>query len=105
MPDALDEARLGRPQAHADAPAARGRPPGAAGPIIVIAADHPARGALGAGSRPLAMADRGELLDRLQVALSRPGVNGVLGTPDILEDLLLLDALDDKLVFGSMNRG
>ena len=39
------------------------------------------------------------------LALSRPGVNGVLGTPDVLEDLLLLGALDDKVVFGSMNRG
>ena len=38
-------------------------------------------------------------------ALSRPGVNGVLGTPDILEDLLLLGALDGKVVIGSMNRG
>ena len=51
------------------------------------------------------MGDRVDLLDRLVLALSRPGVNGVLGTPDILEDLLLLGALDDKVVFGSMNRG
>ena len=51
------------------------------------------------------MADRVELLDRLVLALSRPGVNGVLGTPDILEDLLLLGALDGKVVVGSMNRG
>jgi hypothetical protein len=29
----------------------------------------------------------------------------VLGTADVLEDLLLLDALDDKIVIGSMNRG
>jgi len=29
----------------------------------------------------------------------------VLGTADILEDLLLLGVLDDKVVFGSMNRG
>ncbi|HEX4702533.1 MAG TPA: aldolase, partial [Pseudonocardiaceae bacterium] len=29
----------------------------------------------------------------------------VLGTPDIIEDLLLLGALDDKVVVGSMNRG
>jgi hypothetical protein len=72
---------------------------------MVIAADHPARGALRAGDRPMAMADRADLLDRLSLALSRPGVNGVLGTPDILEDLLLLGALDDKVVFGSMNRG
>jgi hypothetical protein len=51
------------------------------------------------------MADRGDLLARLCEALSRPGVNGVLGTPDISEDLLLLGAVDDKIVFGSMNRG
>src|SRR5262249_44360243 len=42
---------------------------------------------------------------RLCLALSRPGVNGVLGTPDVLEDLLLLGALDGKVVIGSMNRG
>jgi hypothetical protein len=41
----------------------------------------------------------------LCLALSRPGVNGVLGTPDVLEDLLLLGALDGKVVVGSMNRG
>jgi hypothetical protein len=29
----------------------------------------------------------------------------VLGTPDVLEDLLLLGALEDKVVVGSMNRG
>jgi hypothetical protein len=51
------------------------------------------------------MSHRADLLDRLCLALSRPGVNGVLGTPDILEDLLLLGALDDKVVIGSMNRG
>src|SRR5690349_24931234 len=72
---------------------------------MMIAADHPARGALAAGSRPFAMGDRADLLDRLVLALSRPGVNGVLGTADVLEDLLLLGALENKVVFGSMNRG
>ncbi len=51
------------------------------------------------------MADRGELLERLTVALAQPGVTGVLGTADVVEDLLLLGALDGKAVFGSMNRG
>jgi hypothetical protein len=41
----------------------------------------------------------------LSLALSRPGVDGVLGTADVIEDLLLLGALDEKLVVGSMNRG
>jgi hypothetical protein len=72
---------------------------------MIIAADHPARGALRAGDDPLAMANRVDLLDRICTALARPGVNGVLGTPDIIEDLLLLGALDDKVVIGSMNRG
>jgi hypothetical protein len=72
---------------------------------MMIAADHPARGALRAGDRTMAMGDRIDLLHRLCLALSRPGVNGVLGTPDVLEDLLLLGALDGKVVVGSMNRG
>ena len=103
----LAETRLRRPQAIAEAAAARQRPTSVAdlGPIMVIAADHTARGMLGVTGRPLAMADRGDLLDRLCLALSRPGVNGVLGTPDVIEDLLLLGALDGKAVFGSMNRG
>jgi len=103
----VSDVRLRRPQAIAQAAAARRRPGALAdlGPIMVVAADHPARGSLGAGTRRLAMADRGDLLDRLCVALSRPGVNGVLGTPDVVEDLLLLGVLDGKAVFGSMNRG
>lgn len=75
------------------------------GRLLIVAADHPARGALGVRTDPIAMASRGELLDRLATALSRPGVDGVLGTPDILDDLLLMGALEDKVVIGSMNRG
>jgi hypothetical protein len=104
----LVETRVHRPAAVAEAAAGRDRPGslvGSHGRLMMIAADHPARGALRAGTRPHAMADRGDLLDRLCLALSRPGVNGVLGTPDILEDLLLLGALDGKVVVGSMNRG
>ena len=74
------------------------------GKAMIIAADHPARGANGVGSDPHAMADRARLLERLCIALDRPGVTGVLATADILEDLLLLGVLDGKSVFGSMNR-
>jgi hypothetical protein len=100
--------RIHRPDAIAAAAAARRRPTsllGAHGKLMIIAADHPARGALRAGADAFAMGNRMELLDRLRIALGRPGVNGVLGTPDILEDLLLLGALEDKVVIGSMNRG
>lgn len=75
------------------------------GRLMLVAADHPARGAFGVGDRPLAMGSRVELLERLVTALSRPGVDGLLATPDIVEDLLLLGALEDKVVIGSMNRG
>jgi uncharacterized protein len=105
---AILEARARRPQAIAERAAARRRRTSLLAEdnrIFIIAADHPARGALRAGDRPMAMADRADLLERMSLALSRPGVDGVLGTADIIEDLLLLGALDDKVVIGSMNRG
>ncbi|MDX3800462.1 deoxyribose-phosphate aldolase [Streptomyces sp. AK04-3B] len=99
--------RSSRPEAIAEAAARRPRRPllGDSGRLMIVAADHPARGALGVGGRKLAMANRADLLERLCLALSRPGVDGVLATADILDDLLLLGALDGKVVMGSMNRG
>jgi DhnA family fructose-bisphosphate aldolase class Ia len=78
---------------------------GADGRLLIVAADHPARGALGVRGDRMAMASRPALIDRLMTALGRPGVDGVLATPDVLEDLLLLGALEGKVVIGSMNRG
>jgi len=95
-PEAIHEAYAGR----ARRPLVRGD-----GRLFIIAADHPARGALGVGNNSDAMADRYRLLERLAIALSNPGVDGVLGTPDILDDLALLGLLDDKVLVGSMNRG
>ncbi len=103
----IGEARAFNPAAVARAAAARKRRPwlGPAGKLMIIAADHSARGVLAAGDRPTAMGNRADLLDRILVALRRPGVDGVLGSADIIDDLLLLGALDDKVVLGSMNRG
>lgn len=75
------------------------------GRLLLVAADHPARGAIGVGGDPLAMGSRDELLRRMVTALAHPGVDGVLGTADVLEDLLLLGALEGKVAIGSMNRG
>jgi DhnA family fructose-bisphosphate aldolase class Ia len=104
---ALRDVRARDPRAVARAAAARRRRPvlGGDGRLLLIAADHPARGSLGVHGDPMAMADRYQLLERLVTALSRPGVDGVLGTADVLEDLLLLGALEDKVVLASMNRG
>lgn len=103
----ITELRARRPEAVAEALARRRRRPfvGEDGRLMVVAADHPARGALSARGRADAMASRTELLDRLQTALARPGVDGLLATADVAEDLLLLGALDDKVVIASMNRG
>jgi hypothetical protein len=104
----LIAARAQAPEEIAAAAASRPRREhliGETGRLMIIAADHTARGILGVGADPLAMASRFDLLDRLTVALSRPGVDGVLGTADIIEDLLLLGALDGKVAVGSMNRG
>lgn len=103
----LTEIRAREPQRIGKAWAARARRElvGPDGRLLIVAADHPARGALGVRDHKTAMASRSDLLGRLATAVARPGVDGVLGTPDILEDLLLLGALEGKVAIGSMNRG
>ncbi|MEV3906113.1 aldolase [Mycobacterium sp. NPDC050551] len=103
----VTEIRAADPGAVARAWAARATRPTVRGDgrLMIVAADHPARGALAVGSRVTAMNSRVDLLDRLRAALSDPGVDGVLATADILDDLVLLGALEDKAVFSSFNRG
>jgi len=105
---ALLDVRVREPERISEMAARRDQPSrliGDSGRLMLVAADHPARGVLRVGPDAMAMADRAQLLSRLMVALERPGVDGVLGTSDILEDLLLLGALEGKVVIGSMNRG
>lgn len=104
---ALTTTRLREPERIDRLWASRRRRPlvGDDGRLLLVACDHPARGALGVRDDRMAMGSRSDTLERLATALSRPGVDGVLGTPDILEDLLLLGLLDDLVVVGSMNRG
>ena len=75
------------------------------GRLLIVAADHPARNAVAVRDNSRAMANRYDLIERLATALSRPGVDGVLGTPDIIDDLALLGCLEGKIVVGSLNRG
>jgi hypothetical protein len=112
LPDAQWQAllrvRSTDPTAVAKAYAERQRPArilSERGTLFLVAADHPARGSLRSGEDAMAMADRRSLLARLIAALEHPDVDGVLGSPDVVEELLLLGALEDKLVIGSMNRG
>ncbi|MCW2810982.1 MAG: hypothetical protein JWP61_1440 [Friedmanniella sp.] len=103
----INEVRAREPQRIRQLLASRRRRDllGPDGRLMIVACDHPARGALSATGRPMAMGNRMELLERLATALARPGVDGLLATADIAEDLLLLGALEGKLVFASMNRG
>ena len=103
----LREIRARYPELIAARAAERRRRPllGSDGRLMIVAADHPARGSLGVRGAANAMADRYDLLRRLLTALHRPGVDGLLATADIIEDLLILGALEDKVVIGSMNRG
>lgn len=103
----LRDTRFQRPSSVATLAAKRepSAPLNADEKLLIIAADHTARGVLNVGTNTSAMRNRYDLLDRLTTALSIPGVHGVLGSADIIDDLLILGALDRKLVFGSMNRG
>ncbi|MBX3087438.1 MAG: deoxyribose-phosphate aldolase [Cryobacterium sp.] len=103
----LRQLRAEDPGRFASALSSRARRPllSGDGKLFIVAADHPARGALGVGSQPMAMANRYELLERLAIALSRPGVDGVLATADILDDLAVLGLLEGKIAVGSINRG
>jgi hypothetical protein len=75
------------------------------GKMFIIAADHSARGMLALGADKTAMANRRSMLQRILTALENPRVDGVLGSADILDDLVLLGALEDKVAVGTMNRG
>ena len=104
---ALIEARVRAPDSLQSALKGRRRRElvGDDGNLLVVAVDHTARGMLAAGSDPLAVADRYTLLDRVMRALRVPGVDGVMASADILEELAWLGALDGVVAIGTMNRG
>ena len=103
----LLDTRATQPEAIGLALAARTPRPMLAddGATFIVAIDHPARGMVGISDQPFVMANRRDVLERTMVALADPGVDGVMATPDILDDLALLGALDHKVAFGSVNRG
>lgn len=104
---ALIEARVREPHSLQTALKGRRRRDlvGPDGNLLIVAVDHTARGMLAAGSDPLAVADRYTLLDRVMRALRVPGVDGVMASADILEELAWLGALDGVVAIGTMNRG
>lgn len=84
------------------------------GKLTILAADHPARLVVNYGDEPVRMANRHEYLGRVARVVASPSVDGVMGTTDIIEDLLILHQLvkekggpgflDNRVILGSMNR-
>jgi DhnA family fructose-bisphosphate aldolase class Ia len=103
----LIQARVRAPEQLQAALQNRKRRPliGADGNLVIIALDHTARGKISIGDDPLAIADRFTLLANAVQALSVPGVDGVLASADIMEELAFLGALENVLAIGTMNRG
>ncbi len=85
------------------------------GRLVLAALDHPARGVNEIRGDALAMGDRHQYLARARRVLDDPLLDGIVATPDVLEELLILSHLqrrrrgrgflDGRLLVGSMNRG
>ncbi len=75
---------------------------GHSGRLLLIDVAGPATGVVDQEADPRSLHDRAELLRRLVLALMFPGVDGVIGAADVLEDLLLLEVLDDRLAVGAI---
>ncbi len=83
--------------------------------LVMIAADHPARGVTKIGQNIMAMGDRHEYLGRILRVLTLDQVDGIMTTPDIMDDLFIMNYLfkqlggksflDTKILIGSTNRG
>ncbi|MBD3194754.1 MAG: hypothetical protein GF317_06850 [Candidatus Lokiarchaeota archaeon] len=83
--------------------------------LVIIAADHPARRVTRVGSNEIRMGDRQQYLGRIVRTLILDDVDGVMATPDIMDELFILNYLlkkkegksflDNKILIGCTNRG
>ncbi|MBU0496083.1 MAG: aldolase [Chloroflexi bacterium] len=85
------------------------------GKLTILAADHPGGRITRVGEDPVALGDRYEYLGRILRILTGSAFDGLMGTPDIIEELLIVNYLiregggagfiDGKVLLGSMNLG
>jgi DhnA family fructose-bisphosphate aldolase class Ia len=85
------------------------------GNLLILAVDHPGRRVTNIREEPLRMGDRYEYLGRAARVLIGSAFDGIMGTPDFIEDLIILNYLikqrggdsflDDRVLMGCMNRG
>jgi DhnA family fructose-bisphosphate aldolase class Ia len=115
--EAITDVRVDRPEMIlAEAERRRKRPRLTLdGKLVILATDHPGRRVTALGADPLGMGDRQSYLARALRVLTTPGCDGIMGTTDFMEDLLIVSALarqsggpsliDEKVLVGCMNRG
>lgn len=85
------------------------------GKLSILAADHPGRGVTVVREDPLLMGDRREFLGRVLRVVTSDEFDGVMGPPDLIEDLFIVNYLvkkgdgpsflDNKVMIGCMQRG
>jgi DhnA family fructose-bisphosphate aldolase class Ia len=85
------------------------------GNLLILATDHPGRRVTPIRDDPLRMGNRHEYLARVARVVALSDFDGVMGTADMLEELLALNhllkergaegILDGKVLVGCMNRG
>ncbi len=85
------------------------------GRLVLVAADHPARGVTKIRGDEFAMGNRWQFLARIRRVFDDKRLDGVVASSDVLDELLALSHLerqrtaasflDDRVLVGSMNRG
>lgn len=85
------------------------------GKLVILASDHPGRMVTGMLGDPLGMGNRLEYLGRILRVAATVKLDGMMSTPDFIEDLMIVDMLnieaggtsflDDQLLVGCVNRG
>jgi len=114
--DQITEVRVSRPGMILEEAEARERRPQLTkdGKLTILAADHPGRMVTSYLDDPIVMGDRQQYLGRVLRVMTTQGVDGVMGTTDVIEDLLIVNHLikeaggegflDGRVMLGSMNR-
>ena len=85
------------------------------GKLTILAADHPGRGVMKLGDDPFKMGNRYQYMGRILRVLTTTDFDGFMSTPDMIDDLLIVDyliqdaggpsILDEKVLVGCMQRG
>jgi DhnA family fructose-bisphosphate aldolase class Ia len=84
------------------------------GRLVILAADHPARGVTRVGNQPAGMGHRLDYLGRIVRVLAASSLDGLMATSDLIDEVVLVNSLakqrgkpsflDGKVLIGSMNR-